>query len=122
MKDSTIITINGKEFTIDESRAKSLGIIKPVRPEHEFAIGDVYSFSCDPNVFLLVVPHGWQWFTAEPKFNLIGSGNQIKSYSMFPDGATRHEMQTLLDNPISGTYDFVKNVEKDIIKICKNAL
>jgi hypothetical protein len=114
MKEITV-NIEGKEYTIDIEKAKSLGILKD-KTIKDFQTGDVY-FLGNGN-YIIIVPNGFcsNYYGSQQKWNFAGLEGTLNTYSTFGrDGADKKTILTFL-NQQEG-IEFIKNINADIAEL-----
>jgi hypothetical protein len=101
------IEIEGKEYEIDISRAKKLGICKETHKKiTDFSVGDV--FESEDCLRILIV----QSVYSKTKYNIAGR-NGLYLYSDFGETPFNQEqMLEYLNN--HQKYKFIKNINSDI--------
>jgi len=108
------IEIEGKEYSIDIEKAKSMGLlIEQKKLIKDFDVGDLFRLSDDCNV--VIVNNGYRF---EPMYNIIGLSNSFEMYSDFGrDGLSYNDMLEWLKE---SEAVFVKNLNEDLRKIIEN--
>lgn len=108
------IEIEGKEYSIDIEKAKSMGLlIEQKTLIEDFDVGDLFKFPCGSNV--IIVTNGYRF---EPMYNIIGLSDSFEMYSDFGrDGLSYNDMLEWLNK---GKAVFVKNLNEDLRKIIEN--
>ena len=111
---NTKIEIEGKEYSIDIEKAKSMGLLIEQKTRIEdFDVGDLFRLPSDTNI--IIVTNGYNF---DQMFNIIGLRDGFKMYSDFGrDGLSYDDMLEWLNKREAV---FVKNLNKDLNKIIEN--
>jgi hypothetical protein len=119
MKEITI-QIEGKDFTINLEKAKSLGLLKEDRSIKEFFVGDVFSLGFEP---ILIVQNSYPDTSKEQRYNIAGSDGLFLYCDIGIKGASKEEMLMYLNKERSGCgLKFVKNINSEIETLLRNTL
>jgi len=114
------VTIEGKDFTINLEKAKSLGLLEEDTTIKEFFVGDVFSSGFNP---ILIVQNGWPDTSKDPRYNIAGLDGLFLYSDIGSEGASKEEMLKYLNKGDDGFgYKFVKNVNSEIETLLRNTL
>lgn len=119
MKEITI-NIEGKEYTVDITKAKELGVLKEtLQPITNFEIGDAYRLFTG-NI-LVVVEAGYAYDDAM-RYSFSGFGDELYNYSSFgkQGGTTEQVLERLNAYQKNQGAVFVKNINEDFKKLLKS--
>ena len=115
MKEITL-NIEGKEYTIDIEKAKSLGILKEDKTIKDFKVGDVYLYK--ETTKIIIVENGYCDVNTLHRWNIAGLDQGLRVYSDFGrNGASKEQMLEYLND---GPKKFIKNINEDIKSLMRN--
>lgn len=108
------IEIEGKEYSIDIEKAKSMGLLIEQKTRiEEFDVGDWFKLPCGSNI--IIVTNGYR---LDRMYNIIGLCDSFEMYSDFGrDGLSYNDMLEWLNK---SDAVFVKNLDEDLRKIIEN--
>ena len=116
MKEITV-NIEGKEYTIDIEKAKSLGILKD-KTIKDFKVGDVYLYNDGENTKIIIVENGYYDVYTPRRWNIAGLDGGLRVFADFgSDGASKKQMLEYLND---GHKKFIKNINEDIKSLIRN--
>lgn len=97
------IEIEGKEYEIDISRAKELGICKETKIT-DFSVADVFENKNGSRILIVQSSYSFA------KYNIAGLSG-LYLFSNFDEPLSREQMLLFLNNR---EYKFIKNINSDI--------
>ena len=111
------IEIEGKEYSIDIEKAKSMGLlIEQKTLIEDFDVGDLFKLPCGSNV--IIVTNGYNGYNFEQMYNIISLYDSFEMYSDFGrNGLSYNDMLEWLKE---SEAVFVKNLNEDLRKIIEN--
>lgn len=107
--NTTTVTINGQDFTIDLDKAKALGLLQERQPITDLAVGDVFE-SEGRFVRMMIMDAFCDCQDNIDRFQIVGL-NGLEPYSDFNQLLS---MSDMLDYLNSRKFKFVKNINDKI--------
>lgn len=96
------ITIDNKNYQLDISKAKKLGLLKE---ERDFKSGDVFQTK-GGYTKIMILAIFWAGSNSKRRYQIFGCGNSLIPFSNFDRLQTKEEILKFLED---GAYKFVKN-------------
>lgn len=107
--NTTTVTINGQDFTIDLDKAKQLGLLQERQLITDLAIGDVFE-SEGGLLRIMIIDAFYDGSDNINRFQIAGL-NGLEPYSDFEELLDMGDMLDLLNDR---KYKFVKNINDEI--------
>jgi hypothetical protein len=107
--NTTTVTINGQDFTIDLDKAKALGLLQERQPITSLAIGDVFE-SDGGLIRVLIIDAFYDGSDNINRFQIAGLDG-LEPYSDFEELLNMADMLDWLNDR---KYKFVKNINDKI--------
>ncbi len=110
--NTTTVTINGQNFTIDLDKAKELGLLQEQQPITDLAVGDVFEGE-GGLIRIMIIDAFYDDSDNINRFQIAGV-NGLEPYSDFDELLS---MSDTLDWLNDRKYKFVKNINDKIQKL-----
>lgn len=107
--NTTTVTINGQDFTIDLDKAKALGLLQEQQLITDLAIGDVFE-SHGGLARVMIIDAYHDCVDEISRFQIVG----LQGLEPYSDFNQLLSMSDMLDWLNDGKYKFVKNINDKI--------